>query len=95
MQRFDGVDDGGGDGDAGEPFAVGRNDVPRRPLRRGVPDGVFVRLHVFHEMRPLADIRERELPVLVRFFEPLQEAPSLFFFRHVQEEFADDDALAR
>ena len=46
-------------------------------------------------MFALSKIGGRELPVLRRLVEPLQEALSLLAPRHVEEELADDDAVVR
>ena len=46
-------------------------------------------------MSSFADIRRRELPVLLGLVEPFEEALALFVLRDVQEELADEHALAR
>ena len=43
---------------------------------------------------PLIDVGRADFPILVRLIDALQEAPSLFLLRQVQEEFDDDGAVA-
>ena len=95
VERAERIDDRGGHDDAGEPLVVGRHDVPGRvPWSRSPgscprrPSG----------SRPSSRARwasaDRELPVLVGIVEALQEALLLLLLRHVQEELADQDAVA-
>src|SRR5262245_45090585 len=54
---------------------------------------VLVGGHVIVPESPLFDVADRELPVLLRILEPLEEALLLLLLRYVEEELADDDSV--
>src|SRR6478672_5991489 len=95
IEPFERADDRRADHDAGEPFVVGRHDVPWRQARRGVADQVLVGRHVARPQRALADVVHRELPVFRRLLQPAEKALALLFFGDVEEEFQNHDAVAR
>src|SRR5215831_19728520 len=70
-----------------EPLVVCGHYEPRRMFRGGRPDGLLIGRHVVRPEGALAHIGRRELPMLVRFVEPVEESLLLLAARHVQEEF--------
>src|SRR5512134_2104582 len=94
VERSERLDDGGADYDARKPLVVRRHHVPRRVLGRRLPDHLLIRRHVVLPVAALARIGRREFPVLVRIVEPLQETAFLLAAPDVQEELADQDAVA-
>src|SRR5262249_38906962 len=66
VERADLPRDDSGDDGPGHPLVVGRNDVPRSPPRARGREGLLVRLLVVVPELSLLEVRERELPVLVR-----------------------------
>ena len=80
-------------GDAGEPLVVGRDHVPRRPLGARVREHLRERLLVVVPVLALGDVVRRELPVLLREVEPLQEPRPLLLLREVEEELDDPEAV--
>src|SRR3954451_11847285 len=95
IEAFERGDDGRADHDAGEPFVIGRHDMPRRRWRRGVPDDVLIDRLIALPARALGNVAHRELPVFRRLLQPGQEALALLLFGDVEEELQDDCAVAR
>src|SRR5512137_2538675 len=77
VELLEGLDDGRGHHEPGEPLLVGGDHVPGRVLRGGGPDGLLVGLHVALPVGPLPHVGRGELPVLVRLVEALEEAAPL------------------
>src|SRR5262245_22427467 len=94
VELFDGVHNSRGNQKSGEPFVVGRHDIPRGIFRSRGADRLLEGVHVVEPKFTLVDIGGRKLPVLFRIVEPLHEAILLFFARHVEKEFEDDSPLA-
>src|SRR5713101_3194900 len=94
-QRGQSPDDRGPDDDTGEPLVVGGHDVPRGVPGRGGADQLLVGLHVVVPELTLLDVVGRELPVLLRSLESLEETLPLLLPRDVEKELADDDAVPR
>jgi len=88
-------DDGGADHDAGEPFVVGRHDIPRRMLGGGAANRIFVGLHVIVPEAALANVVGGKFPVFLRLIEAREKALFLLAVRYMQKELQDDDAVAR
>src|SRR5262249_52949143 len=88
-------DDRAGDDQSREPLVVGGNDVPRSPRRARLADHLLVRRLVLVPILPLVRVGDRELPVLVRVVEALEEAPRLLLLRDVKEELPDERPVAR
>ena len=89
------IDHGCGDDDPGVPLVVGGHDVPGGVGRGGVR-GSFLRRPACSpsSSRARPQVVGGELPVLVRILEPLEEASLLLLARDVEEELADEDAVA-
>jgi hypothetical protein len=75
-------------------FMVGGDDVPWSPRGRGRGQRLLVGLLVRVEVRPLGQIRRRELPLLGRIVEACEEPPSLFLLRDVEEELDHTGAVS-
>src|SRR5215831_3165620 len=82
-----------GNHETGEPFVVGRHDVPRSMFGCRRPDSFLERVHVVVPELALVYVGGREFPVLVRSVEARQEALPLLLARQVQEKLENDGAL--
>ena len=82
-------------GDRGrlDPVAIGRHDVPRRVVRRGLLDHVLVRGDVVVEPRPDLEVVPPELPALLGIVDPLLQPAPLLLLRDVEEHLDDRRAL--
>src|SRR6202050_4055438 len=80
-------------GQAAEPLVVGGHDVPGRPPGAGMGQHVVEGLLVFVPVAPLPDVAGRELPVLVRMIDPLEEPSGLLFPGQVEHDLDDVDAV--
>src|SRR5215469_435962 len=83
----------GGDNKPRKPLFVGWHHEPRRVLRCGGANSLFVCPHVVVPELTFLDVGSRELPVLLGSIETLQKAFLLFLARHLEEELEDDDSL--
>jgi len=95
IELFQRGDDRRSDHHAGEPFVVGRDDVPRRRRGRGVRDRILIGRLVAIPQLPFLDIGHREFPVLRRVFQPAEEALTLLLLGDVEEELQHHGAVAR
>src|SRR3546814_9753490 len=68
------------------PLGVGRNHVPRRVRRRGVANHVLVGGHISPPLAARGEVARVELPVLLRFLQPILEAPELLLLGDVEED---------
>src|SRR5689334_8756938 len=77
IEGIEGLDHGGRDDDPREPLVVGRDDVPRRVLRRRLPDHRLVGAHVVLPEPALLGVGRRKLPILRGIVDALEEPPLL------------------
>ncbi len=68
-----------------EPFVIGGNDVPGRPLRAGRLQHLLIGLLIFVPVLAFFDVTPGELPVFLRLVDPIQKPLFLFFLGYVQE----------
>ena len=94
VQAGEGVDDGGGDDQAGEPFVIRWHHVPRGIGSGGVADHVFVSHHVISPMPALGDVAGGKLPILFGIVEAFEESALLLLAGEVEEEFSDHHTVA-
>src|SRR5207237_10229840 len=80
---------------ARKPFVVRRDHHRRRVRRGGVANGVFVRVRIIVPALPLAELTERKLPMLSRFFKALCKALGLLLLRQVQKKLEDGVSVTR
>src|SRR6266851_2224629 len=71
MEIVERLDNRRSDDQPRKPLVVGRNDEPRRELRRGILDHLLVSFLVILPEASFVDIRRGKLPVLLRILEPL------------------------
>lgn len=93
----EGVKAGGddvGDGGAGEPFFVGRNDIPWGVGGTGGAEHLLVGVLVAVPMFAFLDIAAGELEVFRGVFEAGKESFPLLLLGDVEEDFDDGDVLA-
>ena len=83
-----------GDQGSADPLVISRDDVPGSPLGARGTDRFFVSLHVVIPEGSFGDIGRRELPVLLRVLEPLDQPLALLLFGDVQEKLEDQGAVA-
>src|SRR5664279_778536 len=86
IDAHQGVEDDPRRGQSGEPLVISRYYVPRRVAGARRCEHLLVRLLVVVPVRPLFDVLDGELPVLVRLLNTGDEPPALFFLRQMQEE---------
>ena len=67
------------------PFAVGWDDVPRRPRGAGLADRIFIRFHVLWPQLALFQVVRVKLPALVRLILAGLQALLLLVQINVQE----------
>src|SRR5690242_12856951 len=72
---------------------VGRHDVPRCPLGAGMTQHAVEGALVVLPVAPLPDVAGRELPVLCRVVDALDEPFGLLSLRHVEHDLDDMDAV--
>jgi len=87
-----GYQDRGG-GQAAEPLAVGRHDIPRRPLCAGLAQHGLEGPLVVLPVAPVPDVAGGELPVLLRLVDALEEPLGLLPFGQVQHDLDDTDPV--
>src|SRR6185369_1733827 len=63
-----------------EPFVVGGNDVPRRPLGARLTERLFEGFTIIVPVPTLVNVSKRELPILFRRVEPRQKPFALLLF---------------
>src|SRR5690242_6845917 len=73
IERPESIDDRGGHDQSREPFVVGRHDEPGGVAGGGASNRILVRIHVVVPAVALAQIGDRELPVLLGPVETLQK----------------------
>ena len=67
--------------------------MPWRILGAGGAEAIFVSGHVIIPERPFLNIRDTELPVLIRLLNPGEEAFALLLLRQMQVELDDAGAV--
>ena len=75
--------------DLGVILIIGRNDVPMRLMRGGGVPALLISVHIILPVSALVNIRETQLPVLVRSINAREEALPLFILRKVRKSFND------
>ena len=73
---------------------VGWYYIPRRVMGAGGVQAGLISLHVVPPIFPLVNVREAELPVLVRLINTLEEALPLLVFREMEEDLYDPGSIA-
>src|SRR5215467_5648081 len=73
IQICQGFNDRGRHHHAGEPFIIGRYDIPGRVVGSRVLNRVFVRLHIVAPVATFLRVIDRKFPVLVWSIEPRQK----------------------
>src|SRR3546814_2683014 len=77
------------------PLVVGRNHVPRRVRRRRVANHVLVGGHISPPLAARGEVARVALPVLLRFLQPILEAPALLLLGDVEDDLDQRGAVAR
>jgi len=75
------------------PVVVGRHDVPRRPLGRGLVDHVFVGADELVAAGEVVDVGLAELPRLLRVGQPFPEPLDLLLTRDMEVDLHDRRSL--
>src|SRR5664279_1705539 len=75
-----------GNNQSGILLVIGRDDIPGRVLGAGRVQASLKRLHILLPVLPLMNVREAELPVLLRIINPLAESLALFVLREMEED---------
>jgi len=76
-----------GDNEVSVPFVVGRNEIPRRPLRASLVQSVLVSFHVLDPESSLRKIVTAELPPLGRIVQALLQPFLLLILVDMEKEF--------
>jgi LuxR family transcriptional regulator, maltose regulon positive regulatory protein len=93
VDRVERGDQDRGGSQPGEPLVVGRDDVPGSPLGAGVAQHLLEGPLVVVPVAPLPNIGGRELPVLLRVVDALEEPLGLLPLGQVQHDLDDVDAV--
>ena len=92
-KRLQHSDDDLGHTKAREPFMVGWDNEPWRPLAAGVMEHVFVCHHVLVPEFAFPNVGGGKLPVFFFLLDPFEEAHPLLLLRNAQKELQDKDAV--
>ncbi len=68
-------------------FVIGGNDIPGSMMVAGGIQALLISLHILVPVFPLVNIRQAELPILIRLINARQETLALFFVRQMEKDF--------